>query len=755
MHCFFSRTIPYCACVLLLSLKAFPLSNFTNYQSVIRINDILVSGNKVWAASSGGLLLIDLENRTQSLFSDNYSFPDQNLTALSMDSKGNLWIGSNSGYLYQRTPGGRYTVFDSYYGSQWGIQDVFAYKNYIIVGSSKGCGVFDPIRGISVRNSTAFDTSANPYNSVNAITVHKDSLYVGCNGSYDAFDISGTKIFTSNLLDMALWNAVYTASPIVSFTDSSGTLAPQNSPSVFVGKTLFHCDSNVDSVSSLTADSLAVFVPATSVLAGAAPAFKVPGIITTMTADEKNNVWVGTDQNFLYCWNGTTLSHYTVEGLTFNFVARVYAAKNGTVWMLPQASTTTSSELWKPLWWEGITSFNGIRWRLYSRFSVAGLGEFGGGGPDFRGICEDRSGNMWFGTSGANVKMYNSAKNTWSRFYFAGYDMDLVTQYPPEGAHWGKHNAIAQDSSGYLWVANFSNENLITNGCLVCYDLTNTNSPNYRRFFPNEDKQNSIWNIYSLCVDTRGKIIVGGYNGRLLVLSHDGHPLQDGVTVDFNNSDVGAVVWEMCATSGGNTWISAGSGVYKYNSVTNSISRISTIQTAVTSIAAETDSILWLGTSGSGLLRYDTGKDSVKTIDMVNGLVSNTVNDITIDKSKGILWVATSGGLSRYNLGHSSTPVAGNASIIAYPNPFSMSNPNHREIVFKHCFAGAKVFIYAMNGSLVKQLSPGNDNAFSSDENPFETTLHWIPSKKMSPGTYYFVGQPQKPVKTKKLLIIP
>ena len=763
MHRFYSTIFAVAGmCLFLLTGQSYCLSNFSNYQAVIRINALATAGKKIWAASSGGLLMIDREKNTQTFFSDSYLFPDLNMTALALDSKGNVWIGSGAGYLYKRSPDGRITTFTSYSGAQWSITALKAYRDYLIVGASKGIGIFDPQTGISIRNASIVDSSGSA--SVNAIALHNDSLYIGCQESFNAFDISGNNFLGGNYLDATQWSMVATNSPIVSFVDSGGALEPKTTQALIVGQTVYQCDMAKDSVTTISADSLEIKLPTTEVTADSTPVFKVPGSVTRMISDETNNIWVGTDENFLFRWNGTTLKQYKIEGLTQNTTKRIYAAKNGTVWILPEV--TSPPDKWTPQWstpqwWEGITAFDGKQWNLYNRFSVSGLGIFGGGGSDFLGICEDHNGNMWFGTTGANVKVYNVQKKQWISYQFSGYAFDSIKQLSTieviYNSFWGQHNAIAQDSFGLMWVAN-SFIGSIGNGCLICYDPAKIKTPSYRRFFQKSDP-NSNANIRSLCADDRGHILVGGLDGRLQVLATSANSIDSGVQVIMDRKDLGQPITEMSATPGGITWIAAGGGLYKYTSTFSpsdtALKHISSIKGAISSVAAETPSIIWLGTSDKGLIRYDAEKDSAKTIDMTSGLVSNAVNDLSIDKANGFLWVGTPDGLSRYSLGHTAVAVTDNASISAYPNPYSLSNPNHREIVFKHCASGAKINIYAVNGSLVKTLTAGKDDAYSSDENSFESTLHWIPSKKMPPGTYYFIGQSQKPVKTKKLMILP
>jgi hypothetical protein len=107
------------------------------------------------------------------------------------------------------------------------------------------------------------------------------------------------------------------------------------------------------------------------------------------------------------------------------------------------------------------------------------------------------------------------------------------------------------------------------------------------------------------------------------------------------------------------------------------------------------------------------------------------------------------------SLGDTSMVLTNNKNIQAYPNPYSQTNPNHREIIFKHCVFGSKVYVYTLRGVLVKILSPDVDNAYPFSGNGSETTLRWVPSKGLVPGMYYFVGQPGQSAKTQKLLVIP
>jgi signal transduction histidine kinase/ligand-binding sensor domain-containing protein len=63
-----------------------------------------------------------------------------------------------------------------------------------------------------------------------------------------------------------------------------------------------------------------------------------------------------------------------------------------------------------------------------------------------------------------------------------------------------------------------------------------------------------------------------------------------------------------------------------------------------------TPDVIWIGTNGDGLIRLNTAECRVERVGEQDGLSSNTVYGIVQDSS-GLLWVTTTGGLTRYHPG--------------------------------------------------------------------------------------------------------
>jgi len=81
---------------------------------------------------------------------------------------------------------------------------------------------------------------------------------------------------------------------------------------------------------------------------------------------------------------------------------------------------------------------------------------------------------MWFGAPGGCVKRYDVQNKTWAVYYLNGVNFDTIRQLSSEEASkpgfWEKCDAIAQDSSGVLWFANWGNKTNNIKGSLICTD---------------------------------------------------------------------------------------------------------------------------------------------------------------------------------------------------------------------------------------------------------------------------------------------
>ena len=196
----------------------------------------------------------------------------------------------------------------------------------------------------------------------------------------------------------------------------------------------------------------------------------------------------------------------------------------------------------------------------------------------------------------------------------------------------------------------------------------------------------------------------------------------------------------------GTTLISTLKGLYTYNPYDNSLSEIENIGSVITSLEAEDESNIWMGTVGQGVIRYNLSNESRSQVTTTNGLISDEIADLALDKEKGYLWVATDLGLSRLSIGYKLTSNT-NSTITVFPNPFCRSR--HSEIYFRNLPPNSKVTIRAVDGGLVakaKLVRGGNDGAYYS----------WKPPSKIVPGTYlYSVSSEGQPSKAGKILISP
>jgi ligand-binding sensor domain-containing protein len=744
--------IPLAAIIIVSA--SFPFERFANYTSTRKVSDFAFQADTVWAATSGGLFRYVRSSGSGTLFSNPSFFPDPSLTALCLDSKNNLWIGSERGYLTLRPAKGSITVYSTYATAGWQITDLATCGDYLIVASDKGCSIFDTKKKTAIKNAAGFTTIfqspkvyaigifSDPYSS--------DSLLLGCEKGVAKLSLANNNLEMANFYDPGIWSIDSSANaPVKAFAIKRDGYKALTTPGTAAGSRI------VSASSELLGRTL--LMNGSSVLI-------LPDSITAIAARNENEVYIGTNRTYFHIWDGTKAWMVPVDGPSFTKVNRVFVDHEGITWVCPEYQMTFLMAD------QGISSFENGKWRLFNPAQYPQMGERISAGS-INGVAEDQMGRMWFGTFGAQVKRYTRSNDAWEQFCVGavafGQGKFFSAVVCSNENPWAWCNAIARDSTGYLWFASYNNYF----GSLLCYDpgydpvpnATDPASNHYRFFFPLDDPDHSK-NIGVVCVD-RGNAIIAADgaegNGRIQVFKYTGNPLTGGLTVKADFNDQRGIAYDAATTADTLTYIATSTGFYTFfgpgfkirkglcirswnNAVPLTIldSTLANIQT----VEVEDERFLWLGTASKGLIRYDLLNNSSTVIDESVGLLSNDIQDLCLDRKNGALWIATDRGVSRYSLGYSvGRKNEGIASI--YPNPFSKRR--HLEVVFEKLPPLSTVLVYTVSGSLITTLFP------LPPLNAGGSTCVWKPSKNTVPGIYlYIIRSSGKPIQG-KLIVTP
>ncbi|MDG5816330.1 two-component regulator propeller domain-containing protein [Chitinispirillales bacterium ANBcel5] len=699
---------------------AHSLERFTNYGATTAANGFLKNNDSLLVASSGGLFIYNTATGDGELIDDSHRFPDPDLTAITQDEDGTIWIGSRNGYLYRRSRNGTHTVFSNYHLAEWGINDIYPYRDYLLIASDRGCSVFDPKREAAIKNASRIGDFFS--SRVNTIRSYNDTIYLGCE---EGIATLSTDLSRANFYDRTIWETD-SSHRVMDFTITDTGVIGYSSPQVtFKGKPYSAQRGN------LVIDSEVIGITPHS-------------NIVSFYNDNDNWLWIGTGGSYFYLWDGVSQAkQITIPGMPLKDISRVYTAKSGDVWLLPVPEN-------QPRRNTGITRFDGTNWQIYNNFTHGGDFGYIGEGHPMNGITEDRNGDMWVGTYGGHIKHISPAQNSVSQLYIGRND-DTRFEYISDGGElpWGKTPALALDSNGYIWFSVYRHHL----GGLICFNPNTIPDDNqsdpvragFRRFFP-ETSPHWSERIRHISIDKNNRIFTADLSGRLMIHSYQGNnPLSAELRVLNSSSSLGTIS-RIEAAPDGTTLIISSRGLFAVHPNSTTPEALNS-NISATSLAVQNEETLWLGTNENGIIRYDLFTEEETRFTVEQGLISNNVVDINYDKDNGFLWIATNQGLSVLDLG-STEPISSEEKIVAYPNPFSISNRNQgaSRITFSKLDPNSNVAIYAMDGTLAKQIA-------SEPVSRFEWRAQWRPASNLSPGVYFAIISPTD--KRHRILLIP
>jgi signal transduction histidine kinase/DNA-binding response OmpR family regulator/ligand-binding sensor domain-containing protein len=233
---------------------------------------------------------------------------------------------------------------------------------------------------------------------------------------------------------------------------------------------------------------------------------------------------------------------------------------------------------------------------------------------DVNGIAEDKDGKIWFATNNG-ISCWNVNTNYWSSYYYNKLEQAQVFL------------ALLIDNEK-IWVGSYSS------GFYIIDRKTGRETAHY--FRDGKDFQKISNFIFDFLKDSDGDTWIGGVNGDFLCYSDKYKQFKvypEEPISSFAELEPGQI---LIGTSYGMSLLNKQTGEMK-NLLTGILVQDILVQ----------DKIVWICTSGGGLLEYNFATGELNKYTTENGLPSNFVNSIII--SDGYIWIGTENGLCRFN----------------------------------------------------------------------------------------------------------
>ncbi|MGA9637818.1 hybrid sensor histidine kinase/response regulator transcription factor [Flavobacterium sp.] len=255
-------------------------------------------------------------------------------------------------------------------------------------------------------------------------------------------------------------------------------------------------------------------------------------------------------------------------------------------------------------------------------------------------IVEDKQNNLWIGTTGGGLNLFDKKTETFTHFKNkVGDDFSLVSNTV---------SSLLRDKKNRLWIGTAKGIDMI--------DLNKSlETPVFNHFVMNQSKEKNSWdgtNIYSIFEDSKGNIWAGSLYG-LYKLTRDKHGEMYFEDIGYFNSSIRSIAEDEF----GRLLISSYKGLFVVSSKDNNI-KFDLISDESYSTLLCSKGYLWAG-STKGLFRFENAS-SLKLPSIIQQYVYDPKNpELSLSKSDikslfldkgGILWIGVNGGgINKFN----------------------------------------------------------------------------------------------------------
>lgn len=348
-------------------------------------------------------------------------------------------------------------------------------------------------------------------------------------------------------------------------------------------------------------------------------------IVRGLVEDNNGDIWVATDHGGINLIDKKTLKvQYLqhdpddISSLSHNGTTTIYKDDEGIVWV--------------GTFKQGISYYheNVARFFTHQKKHSQGNGLMYN---DMNRFAEDDRGNLWLGANGGGLIYFDRGKNTFKQYRHNPNNPNSLSNDVIVSM------AITKDKK--IWAGTYY------------YGMNAFDGSNFERFLHNPLDSNSLRdnNIWELFEDSEGNLWIGTlyrglskYNPKTRQFQH----YQEGQPNSIHTNYISAITED----SHGNIWVGTGYGVEvlekstgKFVHYVNQGGEGKTLSNnSILSIIEDRRGWIWIGTQ-DGLNKFDPKTRSFTNYRKEDGLPHNTILTI-LEDNQGHLWMSTPNGLS-------------------------------------------------------------------------------------------------------------
>lgn len=360
--------------------------------------------------------------------------------------------------------------------------------------------------------------------------------------------------------------------------------------------------------------------------------------VYSILVDKKDQLWVGNENGGLHLYNPEKDGFYRYMPDPQD----PFSISNNSIWSIFDDS---QDRLWIGTGLKGVNivdpKFVKFTHHYYSPLNPDGLNN-----NVVRGFWEDKQGNVYIATDGGGLNYWDRSKNTFS------HSTHDATKPLSIGS-----NALldfTEDSEGRLWISTWAG------GINVLTDPQKMHFKKIQELRPKDTLAATINSSFGLYAGRNGNIWSGNFERGLGF-----HNQEDGTTQLFVNKpkdktsissntlysvfeDSKGNIWAGGEDNGLNKMIKSKSGEVSFKRYSYDENDSTSLSgTTVNQVYEDARNQIWVATSG-GLSRYVEEKDAFVNYHTKHGLPSDFVVSIMEDEN-GFYWIGTEKGLSKYD----------------------------------------------------------------------------------------------------------